>query len=121
MSYVTAGPEAMLARAADLAEVGATIQEANTIAATQTTGLPAAAADGVSAAVAAVFESHAENYQAIGAQMAALHDQFVQKLAAGSAAYANAEAANVQQGLLDAVNAPAQALLGRPLIGDGAT
>ncbi len=40
----------------------------------------------------------------------------------GAAAYTGAEAASVSsmQALLDAVNAPTQTLLGRPLIGNGA-
>jgi|SRR5271166_5746105 len=120
MSFVTVGPEAMLARAADLAGVGSLITDANALAAAETVALQAPAADAVSAAVAAVFGSHAQSYQAIGAQMAAFHDQFVQNLAAGGNAYAGAEAANVQQSLLDLINAPTQAVLGRPLIGDGA-
>ncbi|WP_140032002.1 PE domain-containing protein, partial [Mycobacterium tuberculosis] len=50
----------------------------------------------------------------------AFHDQFVRALAAGAGAYAGAEAANVEQQLLNAINAPTLALLGRPLIGNGA-
>ena len=55
-----------------------------------------------------------------------IHDQFVESLSAGAGSYAAAEAANrsplrsVEQGLLNAVNAPTQALLERPLIGNGA-
>ncbi len=111
MSYVVAGPEAMLAKAADLAGVASTISEANAIAAVQTTGLPAAAADQVSAGVAALYGSYAQDYQTIGTQMAALHDQIVQTLTSGAHAYASTEA-NVQQSLRSAINAPAQALLG---------
>ncbi|WP_338129861.1 PGRS repeat-containing protein, partial [Mycobacterium montefiorense] len=37
----------------------------------------------------------------------------------GVGSYAAAEATNAGQALLGAVNAPAQALLGRPLIGNG--
>ncbi|GAB7146114.1 hypothetical protein LRC484719_47230 [Mycobacterium riyadhense] len=46
----------------------------------------------------------------------------MQALARGAGAYAAAEAAAASplQPLLDAVNAPTQLLLGRPLIGDGA-
>ncbi|KZS70038.1 hypothetical protein A4G29_07585 [Mycobacterium kansasii] len=62
----------------------------------------------------------------LSTQTASLHEQFVQALNAAGAAYAAAEAANasplqtVEQDLLNLVNAPTQALLGRPLIGDGA-
>ncbi|MGB9226140.1 PE family protein, partial [Mycobacterium sp.] len=111
MSFVIAGPETMLARAADLAGVGSVINQANALAAAETVALQAPAADAVSAAVAALFGSHAQSYQTIGAQMAAFHDQFVQNLAASGGAYASAEAANVQQSLLDLINAPTQALL----------
>ncbi|EFD43073.1 predicted protein [Mycobacterium tuberculosis variant africanum K85] len=38
----------------------------------------------------------------------------------GRPRYASAEAANVEQQLLGAINAPTMALLGRPLIGHGA-
>ncbi|SON61615.1 PE-PGRS family protein PE_PGRS16 [Mycobacterium simulans] len=120
MSFVIIGPDAILAKAADLAGIGSTIADANAIAAAQTTAIPAAAADQVSAAVAALLGSHAQSYQAIGTQMAAVHDQIVQTLTNNAGAYASAEAANVQQSLLAAINAPAQALLGRPNIGDGA-
>ena len=94
MSFVTAGPEAMLARAAELAGVGSLITDANALAAAETVALQAPAADAVSAAVAALFGSHAQSYQAIGAQMAAFHDQFRLKPSPGiwksSSAGANA-------------------------------
>lgn len=60
------------------------------------------------------------SYQQVAAQATALHDQFVQALTGAGGSYALTEAANVQQNLLNAINAPTQALLGRPLIGDGA-
>ncbi len=50
--------------------------------------LLAAGADEVSAAVAAVFSSYAQQYQALSAAAAAFHDQFVRALAAGAGAYA---------------------------------
>ncbi|WP_459758594.1 PE family protein, partial [Mycobacterium riyadhense] len=118
MSYVFVGPDAILAQVANLARINSAITEANAIAAAQTTGMQAVAADQVSTMVAALLGSYAQNYQNIGAQMAAVHDQIVQNLASGAAAYASAEATAQQS--LAAINAPAQALLGRPLIGDGA-
>jgi uncharacterized protein YukE len=107
MSFVTVGPEAMLAKAADLAGIASTISTANSIAAAQTTSVPAPAADGVSAVVAEVFDSHAQNYQEFGAQMAAIHEQLVQTLTANGNAYANAEAANAQR-----IGSGARSLLG---------
>ncbi|WP_152531205.1 PE family protein, partial [Mycobacterium sp. UM_CSW] len=120
MSFVVAGPQAMLAGAGYMAGVGSAIRQANALAAAQTTAVEAAAADEISVAVAALFGSHGQGYQSVSAQMTALHDQFVQNLTAAGGAYASAEAANVQQTLLGLINAPTEALLGRPLIGNGA-
>ncbi|ORB88675.1 PE family protein, partial [Mycobacterium persicum] len=119
MSYVIAGPAAIAAAATELAGIGSTIGQANVNAAAMTAGVPAAAADQVSAAVAAFFAAQAQGYQGISAQMAAFHDRLVQALSAGGAAYAGAEAASAQN-LLDLINAPALALFGRPWIGNGA-
>ncbi len=112
-----------------LANIGSTINEANTAAALPTTNVLAAGADEVSTAVAAVFGSHAQGYQALNAQASAFHQQFVQALKAGAGAYASAEAANaaamanpwqvLQQDVLKVINAPTEALLSRPLIGNG--
>ncbi|EUA86123.1 PE family protein [Mycobacterium ulcerans str. Harvey] len=117
----------MLAGAAtDLAGLGSTLQIANRAAAATITGVPAAGADDVSAALAAVFSGHALDYQALSAQMAGVHQRFVQALTASGSSYAAAEAANtnplqgVEEHLLGVLNSPTQALLGRPLIRDGA-
>lgn len=120
MSFVIVGPESLQSVAADLAIVGSTISAASTAAAAPTTGLLVAGADEVSAAVAALFSTHGQAFQALSTQAAAFHDRFVQLLTAGAGGYAGAEAANVQSAVLDALNAPTLALLGRPLIGDGA-
>lgn len=122
MSFVIAVPEALTMAASDLANIGSTINAANAAAALPTTGVVAAAADEVSAAVAALFGSYAQSYQAFGAQLSAFHAQFVQSLTNGARSYVVAEATSAAplQDLLGVVNAPAQALLGRPLIGNGA-
>src|SRR5262245_25582345 len=128
MSFVIAAPEMMTTAAADLAHLGSTLTEANAAAATQTTGLLAAAEDEVSAAIAAVFSAHGQGFQALGAQVAAFHDQFVQALTVGAGSYVGAEAANVAaiaanpaqtipQDLLNLINTPFLTLTGRPLIG----
>ncbi|MBX9979515.1 MULTISPECIES: PE family protein [Mycobacterium] len=93
MSWFVAGPQAMAAAASDLSRIGSAIGDSNTAAAQQTTGVPASAADQVSAAVATFWDAHAQGYRNISAQMSAFHDQFVQALTAGGAAYANAESA----------------------------
>jgi PE family len=126
MSFVIAAPEFVTAAASDLANVGSTITTANAAAAAPTTGVLAAGADEVSATVATLFDAHGQAYQAISAQTAAFHQQFVQLINSGAGSYAAAEAANAsplqstQQDLLAAINAPTQAALGRPLIGNGA-
>ncbi|WP_186246114.1 PE family protein, partial [Mycobacterium simulans] len=120
MSFTTAVPDALVSAASDMAGIGSVLSAANAAAAGPTTALLAAAEDEVSAAVAALFGSHAQEYQTLSAQAAAFHQQFVRAVTSGAGAYASAEANNVQQVLLDAVNAPTQSLLGRPLIGNGA-
>ncbi|MCW2662503.1 MAG: hypothetical protein JWP83_3655, partial [Mycobacterium sp.] len=123
MSFVIATPDLVMAAATDLAGIGSTLSAANAAAATPTTGMFAAAADEVSTAITEVFGAHGLQFQAVGAQLEAFHDQFVRTLTAGASAYAGAEAANasplqtVEQDALNLVNAPTQALLGRPLIG----
>ncbi|ODR03125.1 hypothetical protein BHQ20_01675 [Mycobacterium intermedium] len=82
-----------------------------------------AAEDEVSAAAASLFSGFAREYQAIGVQVEAFHQQFVRTLTANAGAYATAEAANanpLQQAALNLINAPAQTLTGRPLVGNGA-
>ncbi|WP_254893911.1 PE family protein, partial [Mycobacterium kansasii] len=120
MSFVIASSEMMAAAATDLAGIGSSISAANAAAAAPTAGVVVAAADEVSAGVAALFSAYAQAYQKLGTQVAGFHAQLVQALTAGAGAYASTEAANVEQTLLNAINAPTQAFLGRPLIGNGA-
>src|ERR1700751_6038099 len=95
MSLVIATPDVMAAAATDLANIGSTIRAADAAAATQTTGVLVAAEDEVSAAIAAVFSAHGQGFQALGAQAAVFHAQFVQALTEGAGSYVSAEAANV--------------------------
>ena len=53
-----------------------------------------AAADEVSALTAAQFAAHAQMYQAVSAQAAAIQEQFVNTLGISSASYAATEVAN---------------------------
>src|ERR1700741_2392476 len=94
MSFVIAAPEFLASAATDLANIGSTLGAANAAAATQTTGVPAAAEDEVSAAIAALFSAHGQGFQALSAQAAAFHAQFVQALSGAEGAYTAAEAAN---------------------------
>lgn len=115
-----------MSAATALANIDSALTAANAAAAAPTTGLAAAAADEVSAAVAALFAGFGKEYQALSAQASAFHQQFVLALNSGAEWYVATEAAiapqlqTAQHDLLGAVNTPTQALLGRPLIGDGA-
>ncbi|MGA8251459.1 MAG: PE family protein, partial [Mycobacterium sp.] len=127
MSNLITAPEIMTTAATDLATIGSDLSAAYTAAATQTTGVLAAAEDEVSAAIAALFGSHAQAYQALSAQAAAFHAQFVQALNSAGGSYAAAEVANasplqaVVRGAQSlAVFSPVKDLTGRPLIGNGA-
>jgi hypothetical protein len=94
MSFVTAQPEALAAAAGNLAGIGSAMSAGNAAAAAPTTGVIPAAADEVSALTAAQFAAHAQMYQAMAAQAAAIHEQFVATLGASSGTYAATEAAN---------------------------
>ncbi|ORB86742.1 hypothetical protein B1987_26575, partial [Mycobacterium kansasii] len=142
MSFVISSPDALVVAAMDLADIGSTLGAANAVAAGATTDILAAAADEVSAGIAALFGAHGTAYQAVSAQAAAFHRLFSQALNAAAGSYASAEAANVEQTLVNAltggwpsaaanppalgqellnlVNAPTQTLFNRPLIGNGA-
>lgn len=151
MSFVVVAPSVLESVAAELAQLGSTLGAANLAAAIPTTELAAAAADEVSAAIAALFGAHAHEYQAAAAQAATFQEQFLQTLSSASASYAGAEAtivtslqvgvANgfqaavygpvhavgqawigspVGQAIDPILNAPTNALFGRPLIGNGA-
>jgi PPE-repeat protein len=104
MSFVTAAPEMVTSAASDLASIGSMISEAKAAAVGPTTGVVAAASDEVSAAIASLFSSHAQDFQALSTRAAAFHQRFVQLMSGGAAQYASTEAANLSslQGLLTA-------------------
>ena len=94
MSFVTTQPEALSAAAGNLQGIGANVAAPNAAAASPTTALVPAAADEVSALTAAQFTAHAQVYQAVSAQAAAIHETFVSTLSASAGSYAATEAAN---------------------------
>jgi hypothetical protein len=94
MSFVTTQPEALAAAAGGLQGIGSALSAQNAAAATPTTGVVPAAADEVSALTAAQFAAHAQMYQAVSAQAAAIHEMFVNTLGVSSASYTTAEIAN---------------------------
>ncbi|OHU81241.1 PE family protein [Mycobacterium talmoniae] len=94
MSFVTTQPEILSAAAGQLQALGSAVNAENAAAAGPTTGVIPAAADEVSALTAAQFATHAQLYQAVAAQAAAIHDQFVATLGTSAGSYAMTEAAN---------------------------
>ncbi|ORB84241.1 hypothetical protein B1987_11045 [Mycobacterium kansasii] len=117
MSFVMTAPETMTVAATDLAGIGSTISSANAAAAAPTAAVAAAGADEGSAAVCGLFSAYAREFQAVSAQAAAFHEQLVSLLNGGAAAYLSTEIFNAEQALISAVTAPAQTLLGHPLLG----
>ncbi|WP_156689647.1 PE family protein [Mycobacterium sp. Marseille-P9652] len=107
MDFVVAVPELVTSAAQDLAGLHSTLIESTAAAAGPTTAVVAAAQDEVSAGIAALFGALGQEYQAISAQAATFHQQFVNLLNAGAAAYVGTEAANAEQALLGALTAPA--------------
>ena len=112
--YLVAAPEFLASAATDLSNIGSTLSAANAAAAATTTEVVAAGADEVSAGIAALFGVQGQAYQALSAQAAAFHEQFVQALTAGGSSYAAAEAAAASplQSVLDPINAQVQAATG---------
>ncbi|GFG65050.1 PE family protein [Mycobacterium kubicae] len=94
MSFVTAQPDELAAAAGNLESIGASMNAESAAAAGPTTGVIPAAADEVSALTAAQFTAHAQMYQAVSAQAAAIHQMFVRTLATSAGSYAATEAAN---------------------------
>ena len=94
MSFVTTQPGLLIEAASNLTGIGSAMNAENSAAAAPTTGVIPAAADEVSALTAAQFAIHAQTYQAISAQAAAIHDMFVKALLTSAGSYAATEAAN---------------------------
>jgi hypothetical protein len=89
-SFLTAQPQMLTAVAGGLQGIGSAVEAGNAAAAAPTTGVVPAAADEVSAQ----FAAHAQMYQVVSAQAAAIHQLFVAALGASAASYAATEAAN---------------------------
>jgi PE family len=94
MSFVTAQPGLLTEAAGNLTGIGSAMDAENSAAAAPTTGVVPAAADEVSALTAAQFAAHAQIYQVISAQAAAIHNMFVNTLRISAGSYAATEAAN---------------------------
>jgi hypothetical protein len=128
VSYVIAAPELITSAATNLATIGSDLSAAHAAAAAPTTGMLVAAEDEVSAAIAAVFSAHGQDFQALSAQAAAFHNQFVEALNSAGSAYAVTEASSVsllvkglQQQFFDkGIFSPFIYLTGHPLFGKAA-
>jgi hypothetical protein len=94
MSFVTTQPEALASASGALQGIGSAINSSNAAAAAPTTGVVPAAADEVSALTATQFAAHAQMYQAVSAQAAAIHEMFVDVLRVSAGSYAATAAAN---------------------------
>jgi hypothetical protein len=94
MSFVTTQPEALSAAATSLQGIGTGLNAQNAAAEAPTTGVVPAAADEVSALTAAQFVAHAQMYQAVSAQAAAIHEMFVNTLGTSAGSYLATEAAS---------------------------
>jgi PE family len=99
MSFVTTQPEALTTAAGSLQGIGSEMTAGNAAAAAPTTGVVPAAVDEVSALTATQFAAHAQMYQAISAQAAAIHEMFVNTLGTSASSYAATEAANAAAAL----------------------
>jgi hypothetical protein len=96
MSFMTVVPELVGQAAGNLENIGSALSAAHAAAAGPTSSVAAAAGDEVSAAIAALFSSHAQQFQALSAQAAAFHAEFTNLLNAGAASYLGTEIANAQ-------------------------
>jgi PE family len=94
MSFVNTQPAELTAAAGRLQDVGAGVTIQNAAASAPITSVVPPAADEVSVLTATHFALHAQMYQAVSAQAAAIHDMFVSTLADSAGSYAATEAAN---------------------------
>lgn len=111
MSFVVTAPPVLASAASDLGGIASMISEANAMAAVRTTALAPAAADEVSAAIAALFSSYARDYQTLSVQVTAFHVQFAQTLTNAGQLYAVVDVGNgvllkTEQQVLGVINAP---------------
>lgn len=126
MSFLFASSRGLTAAVSDLTGIGAVIDAANSTATAPTAELIAAAADEVSVQIAALFSGHSRGYRSVSAEAAALHAQFVRALTGAPTRTPwrkpptprFCSSSRIRCSVLSM--RPPQALLGRPLIGDGA-
>lgn len=111
MSFVTIGPESVAATAASLEGIGSTLADAVAAAVKPITGIAAAGADEVSVAISELFGTYGAQFQAVNAQSAVFHAEFVRLLDGSAAAYLGTEIANAGQSFMTLENAGGTAVL----------
>ena len=79
-SFVNVVPDTLATASSDLTRIGSSIREANAAAAGSTTQVLAAGQDEVSVALSRLFGTFSQEFQALNAQAALFHNQFVQTL-----------------------------------------
>ncbi len=117
VSFVIVSPDVVAAAAPHLANIGATISDANAAAAASTTQLLPAAEDEISAVIAGLFGGYAQDFHAIAAQAAGFHDRFVQAVVASAGSYVAAESASAAALFRTGADAPVAA---QQVVVDGA-
>jgi hypothetical protein len=94
VSFVTTQSPALLAAAAKLQHLGTAMAAQNAAAATPTSDVTPAAADGVSAMQAMQFSAYGTWYQQVSKQAEAVHQMLVNTLGSNAGSYGDAESTN---------------------------
>lgn len=97
MPLLSVTPEVVSAASENLQEIGSSVRSATAAAEAQTAVIAAPAADEVSAAITALFGTHAQEFQAASSRAAAFGENFAATLRSSLHEYLSAEAANVGQ------------------------
>jgi PE family len=94
MSTLSVMPDIVAAATGDFQNIGSALRDANAAAAPRTTAIAAPAADEVSAAITALFDTRAHEFGTLTAKAAAFHQEFVYLLNGAAGQYLHAEIAN---------------------------
>ncbi len=122
MPQLFVAPDLLASAAAGLEDIGSALKQAHAAAAASTTGLAAAGADEISAAVTGLFANYGAEFQSLSAQASVFHQEFVQLLSGGALSYAATELASaspLQAAAQSQWFSPWESLTGRPLVGNG--
>ena len=122
-AYLVASPEALAMASADLNGIGEAIKQATSLAAPSTTSVLTAAEDEISVAIATVFGTHGQQFQALSAQAELFHSNFAQPDLGWERVFGRGgEAASTMAAFTDVGGAPFSPfldLMGRALFGNG--